>query len=68
MVLNVDTLRLLRHQQCLSQEELADECRQRGISISVASVKRAEAGKPVIFRTARGLARFFSVTVERLFP
>lgn len=65
--LSAETLRTLRHRNCLSQEEVAIECAARRIRISIASLKRAETGKPVLYRTARELAKFYQVPVERLF-
>lgn len=62
------TLKGLRRQRCLSQEEVASECMERRIRLSIASIKRAETGNAVLYRTAREFARFYQVPVERLFP
>ena len=45
---------------------MADKCRLKKTSVSVASIKRAEAGKNVLYRTAINLAEFFDVPVEEL--
>ncbi len=50
----------------LSQEALAQLCTARKLCVSTSSVKRAERGRPVIYRTARSLAAFFAVEVTSL--
>lgn len=59
-------LRRLRQGRLMSQQDLADECWRRNIRVSIATIKRAEAGRAVRFRVARELARCFSVPVEQL--
>lgn len=54
-------LRRLRRARLLSQQELADDCWQRNIRVSIATIKRAESGRAVRFRVARELARCFNV-------
>lgn len=66
LALQHTTLKALRHQCCMSQEEVAAECWRRRIRVSIASLKRAETGKAVLFRTARELAKFYQVPVETL--
>ncbi|OZG72635.1 hypothetical protein BTA51_13985 [Hahella sp. CCB-MM4] len=56
----------LRQGLGLSQEQVADECQQRRLYVSVSSLKRAELQRPVLLRTAHNLARFYDVTVEEL--
>lgn len=65
-MLEASVLKQLRHSRQLSQEELANECSVRHFRVSISSIKRAETGKPVLFRIARELARFFNVPAERL--
>gem|GEM_PF-3872887 len=50
----------------MSQEKLAEECADKRLPISVASIKRAETGKKVLFRTVKGLASYFDITVNQL--
>jgi transcriptional regulator with XRE-family HTH domain len=66
VVLDAGVLKQLRHGRQLSQEELANECFSRHVRVSISSIKRAETGKPVLFRIARELARFYNVPTERL--
>ena len=66
VALRGDTLKALRYQACMSQEEVAAECKRQQIQVSVATLKRAEAGQSVIFRTARELAKYYRVSVETL--
>ena len=64
--LNPLVLKQLRQTRLLSQEELADQCWRRQIRVSIASIKRAETAKPVLYRIARELARFHGVPVQTL--
>ncbi|WKE67013.1 XRE family transcriptional regulator [Gallaecimonas kandeliae] len=54
-------LKSLRRQHCLSQEDLYFACQRRALRLSLATIKRAELGKRVSFRTVREFAAFFSV-------
>ncbi len=65
-VLNTKELKRLRKLQGLSQEGLAYACEQRCLRASIATIKRAESGKAVSFRTAHELATFFDVGIEVL--
>lgn len=64
--LNRERLLKLRQGQGLSQEQVADECRQQGFYVSVSSLKRAELEHHVLLRTAHNLARFYGVDVDDL--
>lgn len=64
--LNSEQLKSLRRKEGMSQEALSDACINRGLGLSLASVKRAESGKAVLYRTARHLAAFFGVSLEAL--
>lgn len=66
VLLDASVLKQLRHSRQLSQEELANECAVRHFRVSISSIKRAETGKPVLFRIARELARFYDVPADRL--
>jgi urea transport system substrate-binding protein len=66
LVLDQAALRQLRQARSLSQEELANACFEQRVRVSVSSIKRAEAGHPVLFRIARELARYFDVPVTQL--
>jgi DNA-binding XRE family transcriptional regulator len=61
-----DILKNLRSDKLQSQEEMAFACSDQKIRVSIASIKRAETGKPVIYRVARELARYFNVPVQQL--
>lgn len=61
-------LKALRKREGLSQELLAEQCRRQGLSLSIATIKRAECGKPVLYRSLRELARYYRLEVEQLLP
>ncbi|MCE8025714.1 helix-turn-helix domain-containing protein [Halomonas sp. MCCC 1A11058] len=64
--LRLDRERLKQHRKRLglSQEALAEYCFDRRLCVSIASIKRAESGKAVLYRTARHLAEIYEVEVE----
>ncbi|AMD01604.1 ATP-binding protein [Halomonas chromatireducens] len=66
--LRLDRERLKQHRKRLglSQEALAEYCFDRRLCLSIASIKRAESGKAVLYRTARHLAEIYGVEVEAL--
>lgn len=64
--LKADVLKAHRHRLGLSQEAFAIACFERQLCVSIASVKRAETGKPLLLRTARHLAAFYSIDVHSL--
>lgn len=66
VLLDAVSLKGLRKQHGLSQETLAEACLNRHLCVSIASIKRAETGKPVLYRTARHLATAFGVDVSEL--
>jgi tetratricopeptide (TPR) repeat protein len=66
IALDATLLKSLRKARGLSQEALADACFQRQLTVSIASVKRAETGHAVLYRTARQLAAFYDVDVDAL--
>lgn len=66
VLLDATLLKGLRKQHGLSQETLAEACLNRHLCVSIASIKRAETGKPVLYRTARHLATAFDVDVSAL--
>lgn len=61
--LNVTYLKHLRKKKGLTQDELALECRTRRLSVSISSIKRAESGQKVLYRTALNLARYYGVGI-----
>ncbi|WP_341501438.1 helix-turn-helix transcriptional regulator [Gallaecimonas sp. GXIMD4217] len=63
---NVGLLKSLRRQNCLSQEDLYHACRKRSLRLSLATIKRAEAGRNVSYRTIRELAAFYAVPLQLL--
>jgi predicted ATPase/transcriptional regulator with XRE-family HTH domain len=66
IALDAALLKTLRKARGLSQEALAELCSDQQLAVSIASIKRAETGKVVLYRTARHLATIFGVEVERL--
>ena len=68
VVLNQHHLKTLRKQRGLSQDGLAQLCLASKLCVSIASIKRAETGKPVLYRTASHLARIYQTTLDALLP
>lgn len=66
ILLDAALLKRLRKTRGLSQEALAELCFNSQLSVSIASIKRAETGKLVLYRTARHLAQIFDVALEQL--
>jgi len=66
IALNAALLKGLRKTRGLSQEALAEQCFNQQLPVSIASIKRAETGKAVLYRTARHLASIFGVEPETL--
>lgn len=64
--LNGELLKRLRAKLCLSQEALVERMADKRLSVSLASIKRAEAGKNVLFRIANNLSIFFDLPVQGL--
>jgi len=64
--LKADVLKSYRYQLGLSQEAFAQACIERHLCVSIASVKRAETGRPLLLRTARHLAEFHGLDVYSL--
>jgi hypothetical protein len=59
--LNSDIIKSLRLNMFLSQNSLANKSLESGCSLSLATIKRAESGKNVSFRTVINYATFFDV-------
>ncbi len=66
VLLDAGLLKQLRKGRALSQEALAELCFTNQLCVSIASIKRAETGKAVLYRTARHLATIFEVDVDHL--
>lgn len=64
--LNVVALKSLRRCKGLSQEAMARDCFNQGYTVSLATLKRAESGKFVLYRTANNIAQYFSVQLPEL--
>lgn len=64
--LNTTRLKALRKSLGMSQEYMACQCRCHAYCVSLATLKRAEAGHSVYYRTVRELARFFNISVSEL--
>ncbi len=56
----------LRREQGLSQELFALMCAEQRLCVSIASIKRAETGKNIIYRTARDISKFFNVELSAI--
>jgi transcriptional regulator with XRE-family HTH domain/Cdc6-like AAA superfamily ATPase len=63
ILLNVAVLKYLRKKNGLTQDSLAQDCRKNRLAVSISSIKRAESGKKVLYRTAINLARFYGVDI-----
>lgn len=66
VVLKRDVLIKLRREKGLSQALLATQCAEQQLSVSIASIKRAETGKNILYRTAHDIAQFFAVNISDL--
>ncbi|NRR33500.1 AAA family ATPase [Oxalobacteraceae bacterium] len=66
VVLNQHRLKALRKQHGLSQDALAQLCLANRLCVSIASIKRAETGKSVLYRTASHLARVYGSELDEL--
>ncbi len=66
VLLNQERLKALRKQRGLSQDALAQLCLANRLCVSIASIKRAETGKPVLYRTASHLARVYASDLDEL--
>ena len=64
--LNADKLKSLRHERFITQEILVQECLAANIHISIATIKRAETGKSVLYRTAFALSKYYQLPIEVL--
>lgn len=64
--LNGSKLKQLRQDLGLSQEQASWHCREEGIRLSIATIKRAELGKSILYRTAKEFSRLFNVCMEEL--
>ncbi len=64
--LNRNALVNLRKEKGLSQEMVALMCAEQRRCVSIASIKRAELGKNILFRTARNIAGFFEVELTSI--
>ncbi len=64
--LNSDTLKKNRMFLGLSQMSLAEYACAAGQPISIASIKRAELGRPVLFKTARQFAMLFNTDISEI--
>jgi transcriptional regulator with XRE-family HTH domain len=66
ILLDSSLLKTFRRMHGLSQEALAQLCFDRRLCVSIASIKRAEAGKALLYRTARNLALVYEVPLQQL--
>jgi len=61
VVLDPERLKALRKTLGMSQSALAERCFDQRLCLSIASIKRAETGKSVLYRTARHLAELYDI-------
>jgi transcriptional regulator with XRE-family HTH domain len=64
--LRADLLKQLRRARGWSQDALAEYCLDQHLCVSLASIKRAEAGLSVLYRTARHLAQALGTAPSEL--
>ncbi|WP_223294978.1 XRE family transcriptional regulator [Marinomonas mediterranea] len=64
VALDVTRLKDLRMRLGLSQEKAAEQCISKGIYVSISSIKRAELGMNVLYRTANNLALFYQIDIK----
>ena len=65
-MLDPRSLKSLRQMRGLSQDAVAELCVDTRLCLSIASIKRAEAGKAVLYRTARHFAIFYCTDLGSL--
>lgn len=66
LLLDSGKIKQLRKTLGLSQEKLAQLCEQKRLRISIATIKRAELGKPVSVRTAKEFSEIFGIQLSEL--
>lgn len=66
VTLNKDVLVRLRQNKALSQDGLSYACQKRGLPLSIATIKRAEAGKAILYRSAKSFAEYFACKLSEL--
>jgi transcriptional regulator with XRE-family HTH domain len=68
VVLDGQRLTALRQNRGLSREAVSEQSLEHRKCLSVASITRAETGKPVLYLTARYLAEYYAVPLQTLLP
>jgi transcriptional regulator with XRE-family HTH domain len=68
VTLDAGRLLALRRERGLSREAVSEQSLEQHKCLSVASITRAESGKPVLYLTARYLAEFYDVPLQTLLP
>lgn len=68
VILDAQRLTALRQDRGLSREAVSEQSLEQRKCLSVASIARAESGKPVLYLTARFLAEFYNVPLQTLLP
>jgi urea transport system substrate-binding protein len=66
IILNGDKIKELRLKQCLSRDMFSSKSQQMGCYLSVSTLKRAEAGSKIYYRTAQDIASILKVSVDEL--
>jgi transcriptional regulator with XRE-family HTH domain len=68
VILDGERLIALRRERSLSREAVSELSLEQRKCLSVASISRAESGKPVLYLTARYLAEFYNLPLQTLLP
>ena len=66
LTLMQSSLRQLRLERGFSQEALCNDFYTQNVQVSLATIKRAESGKPVSARVAKAVADYFSVNLKTI--
>lgn len=64
--LDREVLVQLRQTRALSQEGLSWACLDRGLPLSMATIKRAEAGRAILYRSAKSFAAYYGCKLSEL--
>ena len=62
--INGSKVKALRKEKCFSQQVLVDRCHQIGSYLALSTLKRAESGRKVLYRTAHEIASALEVDLQ----
>ncbi|MDD7986123.1 transporter substrate-binding protein [Lentisphaera marina] len=66
VILKGETIKALRLKQCLSRDMFSSKSQEMGCYLSVSTLKRAEAGNKIYYRTAQDIASILKVSIDEL--